>query len=381
MTDPSLVMSRLIPNEPAHANYDSSKIPLRYLFFDILKEVAKQLDIDNGSSLTKNWKILASILKFSESDIHGLSNCHPSITLKMLNEHFARFPDFTVQEFISVLERMGRQELALIVRGGLRETYQQTHTQPLLITDSTLIKEISDILISEQNLEMIITELAPARNPITSRDISNHPYHGHLPLQPLYEQSEMENVQYPTVQVPMLPSVRRPPGTRSLMIYSHRSETHQENVASLAKTLCQEFGMSCMDPYKADEFHTENCCAFIASKMEEADLVFFVFDKNYLSDRDFDGEEVPMADAPESSPFEYNLTHIRALRLADTIMTNDIYAHGMRNKKFIFMLMDNGLPEYIPKICRMFKYFRWPQDKKGLMRLIRALRKKKNPSS
>ncbi|EDV29548.1 uncharacterized protein TRIADDRAFT_52026 [Trichoplax adhaerens] len=372
MTNPSLVMSHLIPNEPAHANYDSSKIPLRYLFFDILKEVAKQLDIDNGSSLTKNWKILASILKFSESDIHGLSNCHPSITLKMLNEHFARFPDFTVQEFISVLERMGRQELALIVRDGLRDG---------LYIDQGNIRHsyIRTELRNDHNGEYALP--APARNPITSRDISNHHYHGHLPLQPLYEQSETENVQYPTVQVPMLPSVRRPPGTRSLMIYSHRSETHQENVASLAKTLCQEFGMSCMDPYKADEFHTENCCAFIASKMEEADLVFFVFDKNYLSDRDFDGEEVPMADAPESSPFEYNLTHIRALRLADTIMTNDIYAHGMRNKKFIFMLMDNGLPEYIPKICRMFKYFRWPQDKKGLMRLIRALRKKKNPSS
>ena len=109
---------------PSRANYDSTKIPLRHLYFDIFKDVAKRLDTDNGSSLQKNWKTLASLLGFSESDIRGIERQRPrSLTLKVLNEFFVTTPDYTVQEFISILEKMGRQDSILEVRRGLMSTY------------------------------------------------------------------------------------------------------------------------------------------------------------------------------------------------------------------------------------------------------------------
>lgn len=165
---------------------------------------------------------------------------------------------------------------------------------------------------------------------------------------------------------------------RTLMVYSHRSYSHAENVLHLAETLRETMNITCIDPYHADEFHTQNCCAFIGSEMEKADCVIFVFDKYYLSDRDFEGEIIPDPEGGDNGPFDYNLAHIRALRFADSTMSNEIYARGMRNHKFIFLLMHNGLPEYIPKICRMFKYFRWPQDQKSLKSVVKSLAKKKN---
>lgn len=161
------------------------------------------------------------------------------------------------------------------------------------------------------------------------------------------------------------------------MVYSHRSYSHAEDVLSLARTLQETMGIVCIDPYQAHEFHTQNCCAYIESEMQKADWVIFVFDKHYLSDRNFDNEEIPMPADLGDEPFEYSLAHIKALRLADSIMTNDIYTHGMRNHKFIFLLMNNGLPEYIPKICRMFKYFRWPQDQKSLKSVVKCSKRRK----
>lgn len=110
--------------EPSRANFDSTQIPLRFLYFDIFKDVAKQLDIDNGSSLQKNWKTLASLLDFKESDIRGIERERPrSLTLKVLSEFFVVYPQFTVQDFISILEKMGRQESIFVIRRGLMSTY------------------------------------------------------------------------------------------------------------------------------------------------------------------------------------------------------------------------------------------------------------------